>query len=647
MATTSTAAPRIASRADPRQLVRGRRRARLTESLLGILFVAPVAIIAIVFELFPVLYGFFISMQGGVLVPQGFIGLTNFVRALGSLAYMIGLAVAVIFALGGYLMYMRARTAMQSGRGIFRSYLLPSFITAPSLILSLGLWFFIGFEYGLIPLIGVALGIGLYYQLNAQQGDDPNRLLYVVNSLGVALFSLSSVLLVLFVFAEIHGSVGPMLDLVSRLVTNPRFNYIFPLMPQFLAMGGTLAALIAIFVIHQHLRHIDRSVTPRLATWLDLVRAFLVVAAIGFIMYVLTAQEALRATLTQMDGVTQEQLRQITRLRLTTIVEGAQMWMQVYTMLLGIGLIGLAYYLWSNARREERSRDMVGSIVVAILLMVGGWAFIGELPIAAGSGDPDFYRSLLRTATYAFITVPVQLAIGLGLAYLLFYEVRWGKSTYRLIFFMPYIAPTVATATVFAMIFSLNPTSPANQIVQGFGLPPLQWLRDPRGVFQILAEIIGGPGTRLPDFLVGPSLPLMSAILYGIWVFSGYNAVIFLAGLGNVPREMHEAAQVDGAGRWAIFRHIIFPLISPTTFFLTMLGIIGTFRAFSHIWVLRTEAARGAMDTTTVYVYQIILESSVLKTRPYAASLSFLLFGIILILTVVQNRLSRDRVFYG
>jgi multiple sugar transport system permease protein len=117
---------------------------------------------------------------------------------------------------------------------------------------------------------------------------------------------------------------------------------------------------------------------------------------------------------------------------------------------------------------------------------------------------------------------------------------------------------------VFAMLFSNSPdTGPINQILKTFGLPPQEWMRNPKGVFQIIAEIIGGPNVRLPNFLIGPSLPLVAAIIYAIWVFSGYNAVIFMNGLGNVPKEMFEAAQIDGAGRWQTFRHVVFPLISP------------------------------------------------------------------------------------
>jgi len=148
----------------------------------------------------------------------------------------------------------------------------------------------------------------------------------------------------------------------------------------------------------------------------------------------------------------------------------------------------------------------------------------------------------------------------------------------------------------------------------------------------------------LPDFLVGPSLALISIILYNIWVFSGYNAVIFLAGLGSIPGDLYEAAKVDGAGRWQSFRRIIFPLLSPTTFFLTILSITGTFRAFTHIYVMRQAAARGTADTTSVYIFVQFWQ---FNQWGYASAMAFVLFGIILILTLVQNEVSKERVFYG
>lgn len=651
MATTSTTYTRVGAQADERALIAGRRRARITEALIGLAFVAPVAIIAIVFELFPVIYGFYISLQEGEAVPKGFVGLENFVEAIGSLAYMIALAIAVIFVVAGYALYNRALNEMKTGKGNFYPYLIPGFIAGPATLILFTLAFRFGIGLIGFPLIAILLSIGMYFYLNARKpktDEDDNALLYTVCSWGMALLVIAAVALTLFVFSEMFRTSQPLLDLLDRLtrLTGIYAVYVYPLIPQFLAFGGTVAGVAALFMIHNVRRKLDPDAQPELRGRLALVRAFVIALIAITIGYVLSAHEFLRQAINSLSRLTTEQIREVTRIRLPTLIEGLSIWPQVHTMLLGIGMVFIAYVLWNSARKRETTGGMLSAIAIAICLMVGGWLFIGELPQAAAAGDQALYDSLLRTVTYAMLTVPVQLTLGLGLAYLLFNEVKWGKSFFRLVYFMPYIAPTVATAAVFAMIFSTLETSPANQILNVFGLPPQEWLRNPKGVFQILADILV-PGTLLPSFLVGPSLPLLSAILYAIWVFSGYNAVVFMAGLGTVPKEMYEAAEVDGAGRWATFRHIVFPLISPTTFFLTVLAVIGTFRAFTHIWVLRREDARGAMDTATVYIFEIINTPSAIKTRPYAAALSFLLFGIILILTIIQNRLARDRVFYG
>ncbi len=629
-----------------------RQRARLNEAIIGLLFVAPVAIIAFVFELFPVAYGFFISMQGGVNVPEGFVGLANFVRVIGSLAYMIALAVALIFGLVGYNMYRRGVEAMRAGQGNFYRYLLPGYLTATATLAFFGVLFTLGFGYALIPLGVLLLGVLLYVQVQPRNAKSDaaaeHHLAFVLNAWGTGLLTLSAVLLTWFTFYELHRISQPLLTVLSQVVTDRRYTFVFPLLPQIAALFGALAAIAAIFVAHRIRLSADPDTEPRKYGYFGLVRWLFAAIAIGFVLYVLSAQDALRITLAQFARAPAEAVREVTRVRPAVLVDTVSQWQEVFTMLLGIGLIGLAYFFWSSAKRRETTSGMLSTILIAIALMVGGWLFIGEIPLAAGRGDVQFYDSIIRTATYAFLTVPVQLSLGLLLAYMLFYEVRVGKGLYRLIFFMPYIAPTVATATVFAMLFSNSADfGPINQLLKAVGLPAQEWLRNPKGVFQIIAEIIGGPNVRLPNFLIGPSLPLVAAIIYAIWVFSGYNAVIFMNGLGNVPKEMFEAAQIDGAGRWQTFRHIVFPLISPTTFYLTLLAITGTFRTFAHIWVLRTPDMRGALDTTTVYIYETILEASAIKTRPYAASMSFLLFGIILILTLLQNRFTRNRVFYG
>jgi ABC-type sugar transport system permease subunit len=142
----------------------------------------------------------------------------------------------------------------------------------------------------------------------------------------------------------------------------------------------------------------------------------------------------------------------------------------------------------------------------------------------------------------------------------------------------------------------------------------------------------------------GPSLAMAVIILYNIWVFVGYDTVIFLAGLGNIPGTLYEAARIDGAGRWALFRHITLPLLSPTTFFLSVISIIGTFKAFNHIWILRDPAALGTTDTSSIYFFEVFFRGS---RFGYATAMAMVLFAVILALTAVQNRIAARRVFYG
>ena len=120
--------------------------------------------------------------------------------------------------------------------------------------------------------------------------------------------------------------------------------------------------------------------------------------------------------------------------------------------------------------------------------------------------------------------------------------------------------------------------------------------------------------------------------------------MIYLAGLGNISKELIDAAAVDGANKWETFWHIIFPLLSPTTYFLSLIAIIGTFKAFGTIWIFRDSLALGTTDTFSVSIFIEFFE----KLRyGYASALSFVLFAIILMLTMVNNRVQGSRVFYG
>jgi len=270
---------------------------------------------------------------------------------------------------------------------------------------------------------------------------------------------------------------------------------------------------------------------------------------------------------------------------------------------------------------------------------VGAWVLISELPRVIAQGDEKWWVGLQATVYYSIGTVPTQLAIALGVAILLFQNIH-GKAIFRTVYFLPYIAPFVGTAAVFRILFSPSPEKPANSLLTFLGADPLAWLNDPTGIFQLMV----GNSVHLPGWAAGPSLALAVIMIYGVWTFIGFNAVVFMAGLGSIPPEVYEAAEMDGAGRWAQFRHVTLPLLSPTIYFLTLYSVIGTFKAFNHIYVLRSAAALGTTDTASVVIFQAFKRDT---RYGYASALAIILLLIILALTAVNNRVASRRVFYG
>jgi len=246
--------------------------------------------------------------------------------------------------------------------------------------------------------------------------------------------------------------------------------------------------------------------------------------------------------------------------------------------------------------------------------------FLGLGNYAKVLDDPHFWRSLKVTVFYVLGTVPATLVISLFLAYLLFQKVR-GLSVYRTLFFLPYITSTVASSAVWVWIF--NPRhGPLNHFLEFVGIPTQTWMLEPRGVFQILGEALG---LSVPSWAAGPSLALVAIMVFVIWFFVGWDIVVFLAGLGPLP------------------------LLSPTIFFLTLMAMIGSFRAFSHIFVM-TRAAGGQLGgplRTTTTTSILMFDQFYSRVRfGYASAIAFILFIVILVLTRVQQRIGRDIVFY-
>jgi len=325
-----------------------------------------------------------------------------------------------------------------------------------------------------------------------------------------------------------------------------------------------------------------------------------------------------------------------------------------WTYLVSAGLVLVAWLVWKGASRTSSFLSILLRIFAVSLLIAGAlYFFFVDFERMWEMGNDDFLKSLIYTVFYSAGTVPVQLSLSLALAYILFQGIK-GQGTFRLLYFMPYIAPSVATAVVFKRIFSLRDSGLMNKGMELLGLPSLRWLHEARGVNVVILDLINqvlGTNLTWPQIadplnviLAGPSLALVSIIIYSWWVFVGYDTVIYLAGLGNIPNELYEAAEIDGAGRWDLFRKITIPLLSPTTFFLTIIATIGTFKAFNHIYIMKEFAARDTVDTASILIFQTFRGDGQFGE---AAAMAFILFGIIFLLSQIQNRVGEKLVFYG
>ncbi len=312
----------------------------------------------------------------------------------------------------------------------------------------------------------------------------------------------------------------------------------------------------------------------------------------------------------------------------------------------GLLLVLVAHGLWTDAfgggRGEARRYLQAGG---ALLLLGSGVSVALGWQLMVRSGDRAFLQGLVRTVYYGFGSVPIQIALALVVASLLFQRIR-GREFFRMLYFLPYVAPAVAGAAVFRAIFSPRPEFLANTVLSWLHIPPQRWLFETKPVTEVLfGGLLHSLGVEhITGFWAGPSLALVTIILFGIWTFTGYNAVIFLAGLGNIPQDLYEAAAIDGANRVQSFRHITVPLLSPVTFYLTVLGFIGTFQAFTHIYVMRQLAVRDAVDTASIVIFDTFYKRN---NWSLAAAQSVVLFAIILILTLYQSRFFGRGVFRG
>ena len=232
--------------------------------------------------------------------------------------------------------------------------------------------------------------------------------------------------------------------------------------------------------------------------------------------------------------------------------------------------------------------------------------------------DPLFYTSLYNTAYYAFLAVPLGIMMALALALLLNARVR-GLSFYRTCFYVPSVVPIVASAVLW--IWLMNPQEGAiNDLLLKVGV------RNP------------------PGWLQSPEWSKPAIILWSVWNVGG-AMVIFLAALQDVPRELHEAAWLDGARRWDSFRSVTVPFISPQILFTLIIGLIGAFQFFTPAYVM-TRGGGGPVDSTTFYSFYLFNVAFGDFKMGYACAMAWILLAVVLAATGVILRTSARYVYY-
>lgn len=264
-----------------------------------------------------------------------------------------------------------------------------------------------------------------------------------------------------------------------------------------------------------------------------------------------------------------------------------------------------------------------GPIIASFGISLTDWdllspaEFVGVDNFVSLVSNDRFLLALRNTAFFTLTSVPLGLIFGLGLAMALDQPIR-GIAIIRTAYFLPVVTSTTAIALVWLWIYSPQ-GGLLNAVLGVFGIPPEKWVSDP--------------------FWSMPSIVAMS-----VWQGLGTTVIIFLAGLQGIPQEFYDAAAVDGAGRWARFRHVTLPLLTPTIFFTGILAFIGAFQVFDQVYVLARPGEPSRSTITLVYfIYEAGFDNFKMGL---AAAASWILFLIVGVLTILYFRSQRRWVHY-
>jgi len=223
--------------------------------------------------------------------------------------------------------------------------------------------------------------------------------------------------------------------------------------------------------------------------------------------------------------------------------------------------------------------------------------------------DSQFLAALGNNMFYSLTSVPLTILVSLLLALLLNRGVFVG-GVFNTLYFFPNLTSMVAVSCVFMLLFEPN-NGPVNHFLASLGIP---------------AEI-------LPRWFFSSRTALFTVVIVVVWKQAGYYMIMFLAGLKNIPSHLYEAARIDGANSWQCFRHVTWPMLSPTTFMVTILSIIASFQVFD---IINVTTKGGPGRATTVLVFRIYREAFRDWRMGYASAIAYFLFMIILLVTLIQ-----------
>lgn len=258
--------------------------------------------------------------------------------------------------------------------------------------------------------------------------------------------------------------------------------------------------------------------------------------------------------------------------------------------------------------------------------------FVGLENYTRAFQTPVVWTAIFNSVEYAVFTVGIGTVLALGLAVLL-NSLHQGRGFFRLIFFLPVVTSMIASGIIWKAIYQ-----PRLGILNG----ALIWLRDGLGL-----------DFDLPRYLLDPNLALYCIGIMSIWKGLGFTTVIFLSGLSGIPKELYEAARIDGAGRWQLFRYITIPLLQPTFVFVLVTGIAGAMQAFSEIYVMTGSSGGsggatmgGPVNSTLTIVVELYQRAFRVFEFGYASALAVIIFIIITALSLIQLRLGRTKWEY-